>query len=113
MLTFCICGVHLQAKAQAADEKVASLEQSLAQFASSMGDKERSRENVGHREEGLKHKARQLDMRVREAEHRYTAQTSSSHWIFVTSQDVIDVNNLLTHLPRTCDVIVNLHLYLF
>jgi hypothetical protein len=35
-----------------------------------MGDKERSRENVGRREEGLKAKARQMELMVREAEAR-------------------------------------------
>ena len=37
-----------------------------------MGEKERSRENVGRREEGLKHKARQTDLMAREAEARYS-----------------------------------------
>ena len=35
-----------------------------------MSDKERSRENVGRREENLKVKARQLNLMVREAEAR-------------------------------------------
>jgi hypothetical protein len=46
------------------------LEQSLSNVAASMGDKERSRENVGRREEGLKAKARQMELMVREAEAR-------------------------------------------
>ena len=60
----------LKARAKAAEDKVASLEQSLSSLASAMSDKERSRENVGRREENMKVKARQLNLMVREAEAR-------------------------------------------
>jgi hypothetical protein len=66
-----------------------------------MGEKERSRENVGRREEALKHKARQTEMMAREAEARCTPKPYALKVISILGNNtVIFVESLIQHRGR-------------
>lgn len=60
--------------AERAEKKLSDLEKHLNDLARQMGNKECSREKIGKKEEGYKNQLRQLQLRLKEAEHRADLQ---------------------------------------